>query len=87
MTLDGNVDPADLNALALNWQGEVASWGQGDLTGDGRVDAADLNKIGTNWLQTAPNPAPVPEPSAIVLFSVPLLLLSASLLRETDDRT
>ncbi len=71
--LDGAVDAADLNALAVRWQQEnISSWGLGDFTGDGRVDSFDLTIIGTNWLKggqaESPNDAlgrqPVPEPGS-----------------------
>jgi PhoPQ-activated pathogenicity-related protein len=69
--LDGVVDAADLNNLALNWQGEVASWSAGDFTADGNVDAADLNEVALNWQQEIPLAsavsATVPEPAALLL--------------------
>ena len=62
--LDGSVDAADLNALALNWRGSGAAWSEGDFTGEGNVDATDLNSLALNWrssvrLAAAPS---VPEP-------------------------
>jgi hypothetical protein len=47
--LDGRVDAADLNVVALNWRGNNKTWTQGDFTGDGIVDAADLNELALNW--------------------------------------
>lgn len=71
--LDGLVDRTDLNALALNWQSDVAKWSAGDFTVNGKVDSADLNKIGLNWLQISR--AAVPEPSG-----VPQLILAVAAL-------
>ena len=69
--LNGVVDAADLNALALNWQLNVANWSGGDFTGNGTVDAADLNKLALNWQSPVPLAAAtqnVPEPQTAVLL-------------------
>ena len=48
--LNGRVDAADLNALALSWQKMVMDgWLDADFTGDMVVDAADLNLLALNW--------------------------------------
>jgi len=50
--LDGKVNEADLNILALQWlknYGFLSSWGLADFNGDGEIDAADLNLIGDQW--------------------------------------
>ena len=75
--LDGMVDAADLNELALNWRSTaVDGWVQGDFTDDGIVNAADLNQLALNW-HSGVNPAAaghaVPEPSGIVLAAITLL--------------
>jgi hypothetical protein len=50
VNVDGKVDAADLNIVALNWIMEVDGGGcDGDFNGDGTVDATDLNPIGLNW--------------------------------------
>ena len=59
--LDGRVDAADLNALALHWREEVASWEQGDFNGDGLANAADLNDLALNWRRVDLEAAAVPE--------------------------
>lgn len=73
---DGDVDAADLNNLAANWQinsrrtvvPPPTSWEDGDFNFDGNVDAADLNKLGLNWLRGVdPGNTPVPEPSGFAL--------------------
>ena len=48
--LDGVVDSADLNRLALHWgHTDNVGWFEGDFNGDGLVNATDLNQIGINW--------------------------------------
>ncbi len=69
--LNGMVDAADLNALALHWRQQVPNWSDGDFTGNGAVDAADLNKLALNWRNSVPLAAAtqnLPEPSAAVLL-------------------
>jgi hypothetical protein len=74
--IDGNVNATDLNALAINWQGE-ASWSGGDFTADGAVGAADLNLLGINWQESvlaAPLASSVPEPASGIVLVVLLSL-------------
>ena len=74
--LDGTVDAADLNALALNWQQQEQRWSAGDFDASGTVDAADLNALALHWQQSIPlalATAPVPEPSSLVLSFLGLL--------------
>jgi virginiamycin B lyase len=68
--LNGVVDAADLNVLALNWQQDVALWSGGDFTADGSVNSADLNELGINWQQSIPLAAAqnVPEPTSVILL-------------------
>ena len=85
--LDGKVDSADLNQIALNWQiTDAMSWGQGDFNQDRIVDANDLNDLALNWRDdiTHPMAASVPEPS-VSLWSIALaaVLLTA---RTTSER-
>ena len=76
--LNGVVDAADLNAMALNWRQDVALWSGGDFTADGVVDSADLNALALNWRHSIPMAssftAPIPEPSALLLTFVGLAL-------------
>jgi hypothetical protein len=68
--LDGSVNAADLNELALRWQSSVARWSGGDFTADGIVDSADLNELALNWRQSIPvadSNAAVPEPSSLLI--------------------
>ena len=68
--LDGNVNAADLNVLALNWQraGNVG-WADGDLNSDNKVDVADLNELAANWRYGAEAAAStVPEPTTFFML-------------------
>ena len=73
--LDGQVDAADLNALALHWRDDVASWEQGDFNGDSLANATDLNDLALNWRSTNLQAFSVPEPSAWGPFGIGLLWL------------
>jgi hypothetical protein len=53
--LDGQVDVADLGALATNWQAP-ATWISGDFNYDGVVNVADLGMLATNWQAGVGNP-------------------------------
>jgi hypothetical protein len=46
--LDGQVDVADLGALATNWQ-TSSNWTGGEFNYDGFVDVSDLGALATNW--------------------------------------
>ena len=77
--LDGIVNSADLNSLALHWGDDIPSWSAGDLNADGSIGAGDLNLLAINWQQSIPLAAtvrvPVPEPSALLLAVVGLPLV------------
>ena len=52
--LDGKVDAADLNIMALNWNKPLiitraGHWRNGDFNGDNIVNAADLNLLALHW--------------------------------------
>lgn len=73
--LDGTIDAADLNAIALRWQTDNADWTKGNYSGANN-DAGDLNAMALNWQQTV-SPAvaasatqAVPEPSSHFLLVV-----------------
>jgi hypothetical protein len=69
--LDGQVNAADLNNLALSWQAsDATSWAQGDFDGDGNVNATDLNSLALNWRKGTAEAAAVPEPSATTLLLI-----------------
>ena len=74
--LDGTVDAADLNSLALGWRQNLALWSAGDFTADGIVDSADLNALALNWHKSIPTAAavvaPIPEPSTWLLSVIGL---------------
>ena len=76
--LDGTVNALDLNALALNWQQDVARWSAGDFNADGMVNAADLNALALNWRRSIPVAASdvaVPEPLGFLLAALCLILV------------
>jgi hypothetical protein len=78
--LDGSVNAADLNNVALNWrQDDAPRWSAGDFKVDGSVNALDLNELALNWQQSIPMAstasAAVPEPSALVLAAFGLALI------------
>ena len=83
--LDGLVDATDLNKLALGWQQDNRLWSWGDFTADGNVDAQDLNKLALNWQQSvvaaASSASTVPEPSALVVTCLGLVLAGLKLHR------
>ncbi len=69
--LDGTVNATDLNALALNWQNNISSWGGGDFTADGVVNAGDLNKLALSWRESIPTAAvAVPEPGCLAMLGI-----------------
>lgn len=65
--LSGNVDAADLNALGVSWQQDLALWSAGDFTANGSVGADDLNVLGLNWQESIAAAAAVPEPASLSL--------------------
>jgi hypothetical protein len=81
--LNGQVDVADLGALASNWQ-TSAPWTSGDFDYSGFVDVADLGLLASNWQSGVGSPlgpslaealaavglpsSTVPEPGAIGLL-------------------
>src|SRR5436305_9067643 len=64
--LDGQVNTADFNVLAANFNGIGKSWVNGDFNYDGTVNALDFNAIATNFGATpiagSPMGTLVPEP-------------------------
>jgi hypothetical protein len=80
--LDGDVDSADLSAIAQNWSpsSEDKTWAEGDFDGDGDVDSADLASLGMHWSPGGwhlPTQTVVPEPTSLGLFG----LLGVAMLR------
>jgi hypothetical protein len=83
--LDGQVDVADLGALASNWQ-TSSVWTGGDFDYTGFVDVADLGLLASNWQAGVGNPlgpsfaealtsvglgnVAIPEPAALSLFGL-----------------
>lgn len=67
--LDGTVNAADLNALAVSWSSNKDNWTEGNFTG-GDVNASDLNQLALNWQASTPLAAAVPEATGMVLFGI-----------------
>jgi len=71
--LDGRVDIFDLDVLGANWT-TGDTWGRGDFNADQAADVFDLDTMSENWGHgTAP--APVPEPTGLVLLAMSLVLI------------
>jgi autotransporter-associated beta strand protein len=87
--LNGQVDVADLGALASNWQ-TSAPWTSGDFDYSGFVDVADLGLLASNWQSGVGSPlgpslqealasaglghVVVPEPASGALVGTGMLL-------------
>ena len=69
--LDGDVDAADLNNLALHWQmsGEHG-WQAGDFDGSSSVDSSDLNVVGLRWQHGVVAMQAVPESTGTIWLIV-----------------
>jgi hypothetical protein len=85
---DGDVDIADLGALATFWQ-SPGGWAFGDFDYSGFIDVNDLGILATNWQAGVNTPGPsfadaaaalglpnaaVPEPSSAALLFGALML-------------
>jgi autotransporter-associated beta strand protein len=88
--LNGQVDVADLGALASNWQ-TAGLWTAGDFDYSGFIDVADLGLLASNWQAGVGSPlgpslaealaavglpsAAVPEPGSVALLTIGSLAL------------
>jgi hypothetical protein len=68
--LNGQVDVADLGALASAWQ-TAGSWSNGDFDYSGLIDVADLGALASNWQAGVGSPLG-PESLAAALAAVGL---------------
>jgi hypothetical protein len=67
------IDEADLAMLAHHWkQPGRACWSDGDFSGDQIVSEADLAYLADNWGRTTAGAVALPEPVAVMLFSLAL---------------
>ena len=73
---DGRVDINDLTIVLANFGQTGMTWSQGDFTGDGTVDVNDLTIVLSNFGYgvNAAAPSAVPEPSALALLALALLV-------------
>jgi autotransporter-associated beta strand protein len=76
--LDGDVDVADLGALATAWQSS-AVWSGGDFDYNGTVDVNDLGMLATDWqagvgspLASKPTAGPWAFDDALASFGLPI---------------
>ena len=92
VNLDGTVNAADLNVLALNWQQPGRTWSTGNMYVDElaatEVNTDDLNRVALSWQQSISGSAAaaVPEPSGALLglIATSLLLLTTRQARKRD---
>lgn len=88
--LNGQVDVADLGALATKWQ-QTGTWIDGDFDYNGTIDVNDLGLLATNWQDGVGNPlgpslaealaglglpqVSVPEPGSLGVMATAALML------------
>jgi hypothetical protein len=75
--MDGTVDSADLNNLALSWQAaDVFIWTGGNFSANASlgVNSVDLNALALNWQQSLASAVAVPEPSALGMLLLATVL-------------
>ncbi len=85
--VDGRVDAADLNAVGLNWRGNISGWENGNFNGDNIVDAADLNVLALNWQNGVPAAAAaVPEPAGIAILLLGIVGFGMQACRQAEMR-
>jgi MYXO-CTERM domain-containing protein len=77
--LDGKVDIMDVAVLQTKYGATSgATWADGDFDGNGTVDIFDVVAMQIHYGQgVAAAPAPVPEPSTMVLAAIGLVALAA----------
>jgi T5SS/PEP-CTERM-associated repeat protein len=68
--LDGDVDVADLGALATNWQSN-ANWLGGDFDFNGTVNVNDLGLLASNWQAGVAGPSGPSLPTAMAALGLP----------------
>ena len=79
--LDLDIDITDFNFLASNFDpdGVTAphSWREGNFDGDNDIDITDFNFLASNFAPDGYGAAAVPEPSALVLASLAVVMLGS----------
>ena len=78
--LDRNIDITDFNRLASNFDPDGAtaphSWLEGNFDADNAIDITDFNFIASNFASDGYGMIAIPEPSALLLMSLAVILLS-----------
>ena len=80
--LDRDVDITDFNSLATHFDPDGAtaphSWTEGNFDGDNDIDITDFNFIASNFAPDGYGASAVPEPSALLLALLGLMLLAGA---------
>ena len=91
--LDRDVDITDFNALAshfdLTGDGDPQNgplWNEGNFDGDGDTDITDFNLLAGNFAPGGDATSAIPEPSAMLLASLAIILVGASFRLSKNDR-
>ena len=78
--LDRDVDITDFNNLATHFDPNGAtaphSWTNGNFNGDSNVDITDFNLLSSNFAPDGYGTSAIPEPSALLLTLLSLMLLA-----------
>ena len=77
--LDRDVDITDFNRLATHFEPSgmdvfAENWHHGNFDGDGDIDITDFNALSSNFAPGGYSASAVPEPSAILLTSLAVVL-------------
>ena len=87
---DQDVDITDFNALAANFDPDGAtaphSWTAGNFNGDHTIDITDFNLLASNFAPDGYGTSVIPEPSAMLLALLCLMLLAGVRVQQATTR-